>query len=194
MRSAATFPHPCTSTVRECTVRTHLAKVEERRQWSHVQLARGGLAKLIEEHVRARLQRCEAAVRRVLGKKSIMKDMYNDRHQNQYMNIGVSCLATNLEPSANEIDCFTRRWRPKYLQRTVLDASKLQKLKLYVQYLLRRMRLNLRKVELLVVRIHLLNLLARWRAEHFDDLDELVDARVAQKDRLPEQQSTTRLR
>ena len=46
----------------------------------------------------------------------------------------------------------------------------------------------LRKLELLIVGIHLAYLVARGRAEHLDDLDELVDARVARKDGLTEQE------
>lgn len=55
-------------------------------------------------------------------------------------------------------------------------------------YLLPRMAFDLGKLEFGVVGIHLANLFARRRAEHFDDLHQLVDARVTREDRLAEQQ------
>jgi len=55
-------------------------------------------------------------------------------------------------------------------------------------HLLPRMGLDLRKLELGVVGVHLADLLARRRAQHLDDLHQLVDARVARKDGLAQQQ------
>ena len=46
-------------------------------------------------------------------------------------------------------------------------------------YLLPRMCLNLRELELGVIGIHLANLLPRRSAQHFDDLYQLIDARIA---------------
>lgn len=42
-------------------------------------------------------------------------------------------------------------------------------------YLIERVRFDLRKLVLHVVRIHSPNLVARWRAEDLDDLHELID-------------------
>ena len=55
-------------------------------------------------------------------------------------------------------------------------------------HLLPRMGLDLRKLELGVVGVHLVDLLACRRAEHFDDLNELIDATVAREDRLAEEE------
>ena len=46
----------------------------------------------------------------------------------------------------------------------------------------------LRELELLVVGVHLADLVACRRAQDFDDLDQLVDARVARKDWLAEEE------
>lgn len=54
-------------------------------------------------------------------------------------------------------------------------------------HLLPGMRFDLRKLEFGVVRIHLANLFPGWCAKHFDDLNKLVDARVAWKDGLAKQ-------
>ena len=51
-----------------------------------------------------------------------------------------------------------------------------------------RMSLDLRELELRVVRIHLLDLFSGGRAQNFDDLNQLIDARVTREDRLPEHQ------
>ena len=48
-------------------------------------------------------------------------------------------------------------------------------------HLLPRMGLDLRKLELGVVRVHLLDLLARGRSEHLDNLNELINTRIARK-------------
>ena len=50
------------------------------------------------------------------------------------------------------------------------------------------MRFNLRKLELLVVWIHVTDLVSRRGAEDLDNLDQLVNAAVAGEDRLAEQQ------
>lgn len=50
------------------------------------------------------------------------------------------------------------------------------------------MAFYLRKFELGVVWVHLANLLACRCAQHFDNLHQLIDARVAGKNRLPQQQ------
>jgi hypothetical protein len=49
-------------------------------------------------------------------------------------------------------------------------------------------RLDLREFELHVAPIHLLDLRPRRGAEHFDDLHELIDARLAREEGLAEQQ------
>lgn len=54
-------------------------------------------------------------------------------------------------------------------------------------HLLPRMRLDLRKLELRIIGIHLPDLFPGRSAEHLDYLNELVDARVAGKYRLAEQ-------
>lgn len=59
---------------------------------------------------------------------------------------------------------------------------------LLYMYLLPRVRFDLWKLELRIIRIHLADLFARGRPEHLDDLDQLVHARIARKDRLAEQQ------
>ena len=46
------------------------------------------------------------------------------------------------------------------------------------------MSLDLRKLELLIVGIHLTNLISRRSTKHFNDLDELVDAAVTREYRL----------
>ena len=51
-------------------------------------------------------------------------------------------------------------------------------------YLLPRVRLDLRKFELGVVRIHLANLVACRCAENLDDLDELINATIPGEDWL----------
>ena len=51
-----------------------------------------------------------------------------------------------------------------------------------------RVRLDLRELELGVVRVHLLDLFSGRRAQDFDDLDELIDAGIAGEDRLTEHQ------
>ena len=48
------------------------------------------------------------------------------------------------------------------------------------------MRLDLWELVLHVVRVHRLDLLARGRAEHLDDLHELVDAALTGEERLAE--------
>ncbi len=48
------------------------------------------------------------------------------------------------------------------------------------------MRLDLRELVLHVVRVHRLDLLARGRSEHLDDLYELVDPALSWEERLPE--------
>ena len=55
-------------------------------------------------------------------------------------------------------------------------------------YLLPRMCLNLRELELGVIGIHLANLLPRWGAQHFNNLHQLVDARIAWENWLTQQQ------
>lgn len=55
-------------------------------------------------------------------------------------------------------------------------------------HLLPWMTLDLGELEFRVVRVHLLDLFPGGRAEHFDDLDQLVDAGVTGEDGLPEQQ------
>lgn len=55
-------------------------------------------------------------------------------------------------------------------------------------YLLPRMAFDLWKLEFGVIGIHLADLLAGRCAEHFDDLHQLVDARVTREYRLAEQQ------
>ena len=49
-----------------------------------------------------------------------------------------------------------------------------------------RVRLDLREAVLHVIGVHRLDLLPRRRAQHLDDLDQLVDARLAREKRLPE--------
>jgi hypothetical protein len=51
-------------------------------------------------------------------------------------------------------------------------------------YLLPRMTLDLREFKLGVVWIHFLDLIPRWRAQYFDDLNQLVNARVTGEDGL----------
>ena len=46
---------------------------------------------------------------------------------------------------------------------------------------------DLWELELLVIRVHLTYLLARRRAQNFDNLDQLVNATVAREDRLTQQ-------
>lgn len=53
-----------------------------------------------------------------------------------------------------------------------------------LSYLLPRMTLDLREFKLGVVWIHLLDLIPRWRAQYFDDLDQLIDPRVSGEDGL----------
>ena len=55
-------------------------------------------------------------------------------------------------------------------------------------YLAERMRLDLRKLVLHVVGVHRADLVARGRAEHLDDLDQLVDAGLAGEQRLAQHQ------
>ena len=47
---------------------------------------------------------------------------------------------------------------------------------------------DLREPELSIIRVHLPNLLSRRGPQHFDNLDELIDARVAGKDGLAEEE------
>mmetsp|Transcript_27146 Transcript_27146/g.68916 ORF Transcript_27146/g.68916 Transcript_27146/m.68916 type:complete len:393 (+) Transcript_27146:146-1324(+) len=51
-----------------------------------------------------------------------------------------------------------------------------------------RVRLDLRELELRVIRVHRHELLARRRAEHLDDLDELIHAALPGEDGLPQDQ------
>jgi hypothetical protein len=53
-------------------------------------------------------------------------------------------------------------------------------------YLVEWMRLYLRKLVLHVIRIHGANLLAGRRAQNLDNLDKLVNAGFARKERLTE--------
>lgn len=55
-------------------------------------------------------------------------------------------------------------------------------------YLGERVRLDLWELVLHVVRVHCLDLLPRWSAEHFDDLDQLVDSTLPWEERLPKHQ------
>lgn len=55
-------------------------------------------------------------------------------------------------------------------------------------HLLPRMTFDLRKFKFGIVWIHFADLFASRRAQHLDDLDELVDARVAREYRLAQQQ------
>lgn len=50
------------------------------------------------------------------------------------------------------------------------------------------MALDLREFEFGVVWIHLLNLISSRRSQYFDDLNQLIDARVSGEDWLPQQQ------
>ena len=50
--------------------------------------------------------------------------------------------------------------------------------------LVERVGLDLRELVLHVVRVHSTNLLARRRSQDLDDLDELVNARLAREERL----------
>ena len=54
--------------------------------------------------------------------------------------------------------------------------------------LIERVRLDLRELVLHVVRVHRLDLLARRRPKHLDDLDQLVDTTLSWEERLPEHQ------
>lgn len=53
-------------------------------------------------------------------------------------------------------------------------------------HLVEGMGLDLREFVLHVVRVHGADLVARGRAEHFDDFHELVDTRLAGEERLSE--------
>ena len=55
-------------------------------------------------------------------------------------------------------------------------------------YLVPGMGFHLGKFKIGVIGIHFANLFPRRRAENFDDFDELIDAAVARKNRLTEQQ------
>ena len=50
------------------------------------------------------------------------------------------------------------------------------------------MGFDLWEAKFLVVRVHLSDLLARRRAQYFDDFDQLIDAALARKDRLTEKE------
>ena len=52
--------------------------------------------------------------------------------------------------------------------------------------MLPRKRLDLREVELVIFGVHGQDLRFVWRAEDFDDFDELVDSAVAGEDGLSE--------
>mmetsp|Transcript_13782 Transcript_13782/g.40813 ORF Transcript_13782/g.40813 Transcript_13782/m.40813 type:complete len:224 (+) Transcript_13782:903-1574(+) len=56
------------------------------------------------------------------------------------------------------------------------------------EHLRPRMRLDLRELELAVVRVHGLDLLLARRPEHLDDLHELVHARLTREDGLAQEQ------
>ena len=114
------------------------SKVEECGQLAPVGQACGGVAELVEEAVRARLDGREARGRRVL------------------------------EQTRDEVDGV--------------------RVRLGAEHLLPRVRLDLRELELRVVRVHLADLLARRRAQDLDDLHQLVHAALAREQRLPEQQ------
>lgn len=58
----------------------------------------------------------------------------------------------------------------------------------WAEHLRERVWLDLRELVLHVVRVHRLDLLARRRAEHLDDLDELVDARLSREEGLAQHQ------
>ena len=53
-----------------------------------------------------------------------------------------------------------------------------------VPYLAERMGLDLWKLVLHVVRVHSADLIPRWSTQHLDDLDQLVNARLAWEKRL----------
>lgn len=50
------------------------------------------------------------------------------------------------------------------------------------------MALDLREFEFGVVWIHLLDLISRRRTQYFNDLNQLIDARISRKDRLAQKQ------
>lgn len=58
----------------------------------------------------------------------------------------------------------------------------------HTEHLVPRVRLDLREFELLVVRIHALNLFACRRAQHLDNLHQLIDSRVSREDWLSEEE------
>lgn len=55
-------------------------------------------------------------------------------------------------------------------------------------YLIERMRLNLGKLMLHVVRVHGSDLFSGWSPENLDDLDELIDTRLSWEERLTQHQ------
>lgn len=55
-------------------------------------------------------------------------------------------------------------------------------------HLLPRMAFDLREFEFCVVGIHLFDLIPRRCAQHFDDLYQLIDARIARENWLTEKQ------
>ena len=112
--------------------------VEQGRQLAAIGQLVAGLAELVEEAVRARLERREP-------RRGIV-----------------------LEEPDDQVDGFGRSAR--------------------TEHFVPGMRANLRELELLVVGIHLADLVSSGRAEHFDDLNELVDARFAREERLAEQE------
>jgi hypothetical protein len=62
-----------------------------------------------------------------------------------------------------------------------------------VEYLVLRVRLDLRKLELRVVRIHALDLFARRRPQHIDDLHQLIDSTLSGEQRLFQKQLLPRM-
>lgn len=57
-----------------------------------------------------------------------------------------------------------------------------------VEYFLPLVCFDCRELELRVIRVHGVNLISTWRAQHLDDFYKLVDTRIAREQRLSEEE------